>query len=83
LLVPENTTESSNNYGSSKEGDNRPRTYFIYTLDLFKKEYTKDTAGLYSVIINTINDLMALRAQLEAKEKAYEFLIQENKKFRD
>jgi hypothetical protein len=83
LLVPESTAESSNNYRSNKEGDNRSRTYLIYTLDLFKKKYTKNTVGFYSVIINTINNLIALRIQLEAKEEAYKFLVQENKKFRD
>jgi hypothetical protein len=81
LLVPENTAKSSNNYGSSKKGDKKPRIYFIHTLDLFKKEYTKDIAGFYSAIINTINNLIVLRIQLETKEKAYEFLVQENKEF--
>jgi deoxyribodipyrimidine photolyase len=82
-LVPESAAKGSNNYRSNKEGDSKPRTYLIHTLDLFKKEYTKDTAGLYSAIINTINNLIALRTQLEAKKKAYEFLVQENKEFYD
>jgi hypothetical protein len=60
-LVPESITKSNNNYRSSKKSDSKPRIYFIYILDLFKKKYTKNTISLYNAIINTINNLIALK----------------------